>query len=324
MDDDVVVGSQDTRRSIDELRDRLDTRRGDAGAKRSAFWIMLVLSAVIAAAGVATDSTATVIGAMIIAPLSTPIYGTAFGVVTRDARVTARSVHLVTVGALAVVGIGVVMVWISPSPDTVAASSQLLSRTSPTLGDLLAATATGFAGSFALIRRDLGDTLPGIAVAISLVPPLVVVGMCLGIGSGFQALGALILFLSNVAAMIAACTLLLTVSGFRTKSAGSVRAYLAVGAFFVAVAIPIAVNTATLVVQHTWGTTVRDAAEKWISGVPGAQIESTRWEGRTIVVTVLSPDSLPSVGELEDAVRQQPVPNGVELSVVHNMGARLE
>ncbi len=77
-----VVLPASKRRDIDDLRDRLDLDIGDTSAKRSAFWLMLALSGVIATAGVLTDSTATVIGAMIIAPLSTPIMGTAFGIDT--------------------------------------------------------------------------------------------------------------------------------------------------------------------------------------------------------------------------------------------------
>ena len=74
------------RRTLDELTGDLDLGSGDAPSKRSAFWTMLVLSAVIATAGVLSDSTATVIGAMIIAPLSTPIMGVALGIVRRSAR----------------------------------------------------------------------------------------------------------------------------------------------------------------------------------------------------------------------------------------------
>jgi uncharacterized membrane protein len=64
-------------RSPDELRDAVYLHRGDAAANLSRFWLLLVLAAVIASAGVISDSTATVIGAMIIAPLATPIQGIA-------------------------------------------------------------------------------------------------------------------------------------------------------------------------------------------------------------------------------------------------------
>jgi len=68
------------------------------------------------------------------------------------------------------------------------------------------------------MRKDLGDALPGVAIAISLVPPLVVAGVCLGSGEMYHAAGALILFLSNVAALIAACTLVPALNGYRRLS----------------------------------------------------------------------------------------------------------
>ena len=70
------------RQSMGDLLEAVDLSRGDGAAKRSGFFIMLVLSGVIAVAGVLADSTATVIGAMIIAPLGTPILGIAAGIVT--------------------------------------------------------------------------------------------------------------------------------------------------------------------------------------------------------------------------------------------------
>jgi len=77
------------RRTIEELTEDLDLRHGDVRAKQSAYWTMLVLTGVIATAGILADSTATVIGAMIIAPLSTPIMGIALGIVKRE-RMAAR------------------------------------------------------------------------------------------------------------------------------------------------------------------------------------------------------------------------------------------
>jgi uncharacterized membrane protein len=68
--------------------------------------------------------------------------------------------------------------------------------------DLVAAIATGAVGSVALVREDISDTLPGVAIAISLVPPLAVVGLTWESGAHGQALGALLLFVSNVSAIL--------------------------------------------------------------------------------------------------------------------------
>ena len=73
-----------------------------------------------------------------------------------------------------------------------------------------------------------------------------------------------------------------------------------------------------------WTAAVRDTAAAWISQTPGAEIESTKWEGRALVVTVRSPHQLPPLAELERAVYRDDIPSVVKLSVIHQVGARLE
>ena len=90
-----------------------------------------------------------------------------------------------------------------------ATNTQVAGRVSPKLIDLTAALATGVVGAFALVRSDVSDTLPGVAIAISLVPPLAVVGLTLESDAPGEALGALLLFSTNVAAIIATGTFVL-------------------------------------------------------------------------------------------------------------------
>ncbi len=205
---------ENQRRTLEELSDDLDLRSGDTRAKQSAFWTMLVLSGIIASAGILADSTATVIGAMIIAPLSTPIMGIALGVVKQERIGAGRFVIL---GALLVVLIGVIAAFVVPDVD-VHGNSQITSRTSPTMVDLIAAIATGLAGAVGLSRRDVAAVLPGVAIAISLVPPLAVVGICLGEGSISLAMGALVLFVSNLVSMVIAGTVLFAALGYSAEA----------------------------------------------------------------------------------------------------------
>ncbi|WP_241847280.1 DUF389 domain-containing protein [Streptomyces sp. CB02009] len=187
------------RRTLEELEEDLDLSAGDIRAKQSAFWSMLFLSAVIAAGGELTDSTATVIGAMIVAPLSTPIMGIALGAVQRRRSTAAL---FVGAGGLLVVALGALFSLVLPSSYDLLSNSQISSRTSPGLMDLVAALATGFAGALALARRDVAAVLPGVAIAISLVPPLVVTGVCLGQAAWWLALGSFVLFVSNLLALV--------------------------------------------------------------------------------------------------------------------------
>ena len=96
------------RLSAEALNDALDLSAGDTLSKRTGFLIMLTLSGVIAIAGVLTDSTATVIGAMIIAPLGTPILGIAWGIVTGHLRLVVSSILWVLSGVVIVIALGLV------------------------------------------------------------------------------------------------------------------------------------------------------------------------------------------------------------------------
>ncbi len=155
------------RRTLVELTEDLDLTVGDSESKRSAFWTMLALSAVIATAGVLSDSTATVIGAMIIAPLATPIMGIALGIAKRDSITSRHAMRFVTSGAALVVIVGAAFALLVPSSYDLLGNSQISGRTSPGLLDLVAAVATGFAGAVAMARRDVAAVLPGVAIAIS-------------------------------------------------------------------------------------------------------------------------------------------------------------
>ncbi|ROS75294.1 putative hydrophobic protein (TIGR00341 family) [Cellulomonas sp. PhB143] len=321
------------RRSLAELTDRLDLDSGDTRAKRSAFWAMLVLSGVIAVAGVITDSTATVIGAMIIAPLSTPILGIGLGIVTGRGRQIGRSLVYVVSGVALVVLIGVLAALVLPDGSDVLSNPQVTGRTSPGLLDLVAAFATGFAGSIALSRRDLGDVLPGIAIAISLVPPLGVVGVCLGEGAPALAVGALLLFTSNVVALVIASTVVFTVAGYpreavvvRAATAEGTRrrrrTYVIIALVAVVVAVPMVANTVSVVLQSLWTVQVQGAAERWLADTPGASVEDVTWQADQVLVSVRSPADLPDVDALQDRVDEL-VPLDPDVVVLHTVGERV-
>ncbi|RYV52308.1 TIGR00341 family protein [Pengzhenrongella frigida] len=316
------------RRTLDELTADLDLTAGDADSKRSAFWTMLVVSAVIAAAGVMSDSTATVIGAMIIAPLSTPIMGIALGVVLRDSRLTGRAVRFVVLGAGLVVLLGVLFTFIAPGEVNLFTNPQITGRTSPGLLDLVAAVATGVAGAVALTRRDVAAVLPGVAIAISLVPPLVVVGVCLGQGSIILATGALVLFLSNFVALVLVGMLVFTAAGYAaegsvTKALSQRRAYLAIGTLLVLVLVPLVANTVLAYFVAIWSDRVQVTAEEWISAAPGSRVDGVDLVSGTFYVQVRSPGDLPDLDDLMSDLRGQ-VPDGLTVVVTTLRGEDLD
>jgi uncharacterized hydrophobic protein (TIGR00271 family) len=239
--------------------------------KSSKFWILLTLAAVIATAGVLADSTATVIGAMIVAPLMTPILGTALAVVLAERSPMIRSMLLVLGGALAVIAIGYLMGRLGAPADSFAANGQIEARINPKLIDLTAALATGLVGAFALIRSDISDTLPGVAIAISLVPPLAVVGLLLAVERYSDAAGAALLFGTNVAAIIA--TGMVVFLGYRIRDAAR-QGGLPVGHFrgasvavicviLLIIGIPLGIGSWTVAQDQITARRARPIADAW-------------------------------------------------------------
>jgi uncharacterized hydrophobic protein (TIGR00271 family) len=266
------------------------------GRAASRFWVLLTLAAVIAASGLVADSTATVIGAMIVAPLMTPILGVALAVVLSDRPHLLRSVGLVVGGAATVIAIGIVFALIDRPADAFAGNSQVAARISPRLVDLLAALATGMVGAFALVRSDVADTLPGVAIAISLVPPLAVVGLLLGVGRVDDALQAGLLFLTNVAAIIATGTLVLIAYRVRATAAASGQplgelsgpTLAAIGLLLVLVSIPLAFGSAAIARDELLAVQARPVATAWAAAA-GWEVVDVQATNQTVIVSAFGP-----------------------------------
>ena len=296
------------RQPMEALQDALDLGSGDTQGKRTGFLIMLTLAGLIAIAGVLTDSTATVIGAMIIAPLGTPILGIALGIVTGHLSLVVRSILWVLAGLVIVVVLGLVFSLFVATPQSLATNSQVVGRTSPSLMDLIAALATGFAGGFAMCRKDLSAVLPGVAIAISLVPPLGVVGVTAGQGQWQDAFGALMLFLSNVVALVIAGSIVFTLGGYALdpssrREANRRRAYVVVTLVAVIVSLPLAVNSVATVALARWSVAIQDAAADWLQDEPGARVYDVQWSGLTATLDITTDDgSVPSVDDLDDTL----------------------
>ena len=241
----------------------------EAGRKLSAFWVLLVLSAIIASAGIVSDSTATVIGAMIVAPLMTPIIGTVFSVMSGDRGNLIRSLGLILAGSIAVIAIGYLFGKLIPVPIVAGTNPQVASRVHPDLVDLGAALATGAVGAFAIIRPDVSDTLPGVAIAISLVPPLCVAGLTIESGANGQAIGALILFLTNVGAILLSGLIVMTlyhvfeVAAIDGRRVNRRLPTVIVAVFVVILIVPLAVSSVGITKDTLDRENVAPVATKW-------------------------------------------------------------
>lgn len=317
------------RLSAEALDDAVNLSAGDTLSKRSGFLIMLTLSGVIAIAGVLTDSTATVIGAMIIAPLGTPILGIAWGIVTGHLRLVVSSILWVLSGVGIVVALGLALAVFVATPESLSTNSQVIGRTSPSLMDLMAALATGLAGGFAMCRKDLSAVLPGVAIAISLVPPLGVVGVCAGQGQWPQALGALVLFLSNVFALVIAGSIVFTMAGYArdpgsSPTANRRRAYAIVATLSLIIAIPLAANSIASVAVARWSVEIQNTTTDWLAGDTDAHIHgAVQWSGLTATISLTTPDgSTPPLDELQEEMAKT-IPSYVGVVVDVGQGTEL-
>jgi len=199
------------RRSI---ADTLYFEQPHRNAKVSSFFVMMLLSTVIATLGVLQDSTAVVIGAMLIAPLMTPILGVAAAIVGGWPLRLIYSTLFVAIAAIGAVFVAwLVTAWV-PGFTDLTTNSQIDSRTSPTLLDLLIAVAAGAAGAYATVDKRVSSSITGVAIAVALVPPLSVVGVTLQQQRWDDALGATLLFLTNAVGIVLVAAVVFVLMGF--------------------------------------------------------------------------------------------------------------
>lgn len=159
----------------------------------SNLWV-LIFAIFIASLGLNVNSTAVIIGAMLISPLMGPIIGMGLAVGISDLRLLKRSIKNYLVATVISVLTATVYFTITPLTE---AQSELLARTSPTLYDVLIALCGGAAGILALSTKGKGNVIPGVAIATALMPPLCTAGYGLAVGNFSYFFGAFYLFFIN-------------------------------------------------------------------------------------------------------------------------------
>ncbi|NMC27300.1 MAG: TIGR00341 family protein [Syntrophomonadaceae bacterium] len=162
------------------------------------FYLLVCLSAIIATLGLLANSTAVVIGAMLVAPLMSPIFGIALGLASGDRQLLKTALLADIAGIILAVALSALIGMIPLRPDF---GSEILARTQPNIYDVLIALASGLAGAYALVHEKISPVLPGVAIATALVPPLAACGLNVAAGNWPLAWGAFLLFLVNFIAI---------------------------------------------------------------------------------------------------------------------------
>lgn len=178
------------------------------------FYLLVTLSTLIASFGLISNSTAVVIGAMLVAPLMTPIFGISLALVRGEPGLLGRAVRAEVVGVAAAVTmsfvLGLFLGDFEPTPE-------MLSRTRPVLFDLIVAVLAGFAGAYALVDEKISPALPGVAIATAIVPPLANSGLCIALGQVNAGLGSFLLFVANLLSILVVASITFVLSGMAKR-----------------------------------------------------------------------------------------------------------
>lgn len=274
------------------------------------FFVLLLLATVIATYGVLSNSTATVIGAMIVAPLMGPIMATAAAVVMGSAQRTWRSLALVILGVLSVILLSTLLTLIVPGITiSFTNNGEIASRINPGLFALLTALGAGAAGAFITSRAEIADSMGGVAIAISLVPPLCVVGISISQGEWLAAGGALLLFMTNFFAILFAGGLVFMSLGLgrlaleETQVQLRYRSFVLITLGTLLVTIPLFLTGYRSVTNAIATNKATDVVQEWLHGTTD-QIVTVSVNGQLIAVSVEGIDQLKSVDDLAEELEK--------------------
>jgi uncharacterized hydrophobic protein (TIGR00271 family) len=286
------------------------------------FGVLMALATALATFGVAADSTAVVIGAMLIAPLMTPILATGSALLHGWPGRALRSSALVLGATVGAITIAWMLAAFIPDLTTVVANDEVTSRTAPNLIDLAIAIAAGAAGAFAVTRPDISETLPGVAVAIALVPPLAAIGVTLHAGNGEQALGALLLYTTNLVAILAMASIVFVLTGYaawsrlRSEQLRVRASYATVAAGVVLLLIPLGLTARSVIREASVQRTSQELVDDWLGDSPDLRLTELEVSGRRVMVTLQGPGEAPPSQQLHDSLTDELGETVLEVRVV--------
>ncbi len=292
--------------------------RSDSSPSPS-FYILVCISTIIATYGLLAGSTAVVIGAMLVAPLMGPIFGIALGLSNGDNTLLKSALVSEVFGIILAISISFLIGLVPLRPDF---GLEIISRTQPTIYDVVIALASGLAGAYALVHKKISPALPGVAIATALLPPLATCGLCLAAQDYQRALGAFLLFAANLVAIEFAAAAVYALAGlikFGDHNGSALLTFFKRFALsFIILTIMGIFMTQTLV-QVLNERTLADRLESVVSAQVkltfGASLAELRYEkqGDTlqIMAVVMTPREFNAkrVTDIEKVVQQEVDPN---------------
>jgi uncharacterized hydrophobic protein (TIGR00271 family) len=243
------------------------------------FFLLVFLSCTIATMGLLTDSAAIIIGAMLVAPLMSPIIGLGLASITGDSQLVRDATTALIRGLLLAVLVSFLLALANrylPFIYFQDLPGEVLSRTRPSPIDLTVALAGGLAAAYALAMPNISAALPGVAIATALMPPLCVIGIGLAFGRLDVAGGALLLFITNTITIAFASTLVFFALGFSPRAvAGSTRLPRSLGLsalLTVVLLVPLSFYSVRFVQDAVDDRSIDQVVQKKVQDFPGAEL----------------------------------------------------
>lgn len=203
MQKSITLKKQDVSKIVDELFEK---------SKLSwDFYLMLVLSAIIVSLGLLLNNAAIIIGGMLVTPLLSPLLVVALGLVVTNPKVIWRSSKVILKSIGVVLAVSIIITFITPGAEI---QSELISRSFINITFFYVALAAGVAAALAWVRPNLSEILPGVAISVAVLPPLVTMGIGIALWSRTLTLGGLQLFVGNFLGIVLAATVVFAIMGF--------------------------------------------------------------------------------------------------------------
>lgn len=301
----------------------IDARFRDGVEFRGTNVWLLVTAIFVASVGLNVNSTAVIIGAMLISPLMGPIMGIGYGVGRQDFALIKRAFRNLWLAVVISLVTAAVYFFLSPLKE---AQSELLARTSPSLWDLIIALFGGLAGAVGITRKEKSNVIPGVAIATALMPPLCTAGFGLASGQLQYFLGALYLFFINSVFIALATIVVVRLMALPLVQANDAPAQRRLNRLVSVVVALTALPSVWLTVQLVRNEVFVASAKRFVKAeldLPGVRPTDPQWDPvqRQIEVTLLGEP----VGTAQlDTVRSRLARYGLADTklVVHQMGQK--
>lgn len=232
--------------STERFKELFQILRDDAKLN-SQYLVLMFLSTVIAAIGLFANSAAVVIGAMVLAPLMTPIVAFAMGLLRGENEMLENALYKIGIGVLIAISASALMAVLLPQVEL---TGELKARINPTLLDLGVAVFSGIAAAYSKTHRSIRESLAGVAIAVALVPPLATAGIGLGRGEFYVFYGAFLLFFTNLIGIALAASVTFYFQGF-SNAVKNKKSFIVVSLLLAIVSYPLYLSYTQMLHRYT-------------------------------------------------------------------------